>query len=364
MALDAVKNFSKVTVSGTYNANQYQITVSDGSRFPDPSTAGQYNIVWYNDTDYPDPADDPNAEIDRVIAVSGNVLTLANSGGNRTPQEGTSATTKNLPNRVYKIILGLTAKMITDIQSAINAKAQAGDNVSVFVNDAGYITASGADARIDAQKAQPSGLATLGSDGLIPTSQLPPLAITDTFVVASEVDMLALTAQVGDVAIRTDINETFILAASPASTLANWKQILTPAAPVQSISNTDETIDVSSPSGNVIVSLKRTPITVTYSSTITPTISGALSIQRIIATGDLTINIPTGGTDGANLELWITASGADRQLTLNAGIKIPTSSVFTSPQVISSGKKAKLLLQYDATLNGGQWELTSFINGY
>ena len=364
MTLDTAKNFSKVTVSGTYSASQYQVTVSDATRLPDPAVAGQYNIVWYNDTNYPDPADDPNVEIDRVIAVSGNVLTLANSGGNRTPQEGTSATTKNLPNRVYKIILGLTAKMISDIQTAINAKAQAGDNVSVFVNDAGYITASGADARISLQKAQPNGLATLDNGGLIPTSQLPPLAITDTFVVASEVDMLALTAQVGDVAIRTDINKTFILATSPASTLSNWKQILTPTAPVQSISNSDGTIEVSSPTGNPVVSLKRTPVSVNYDSTITPSISGAFSLKRIIATGDLTIAVPTGGTDGANLELWITASGADRSLSLNAGIKVPTSSVFTSPQTISSGKKAKLLLQYDATLNGGQWELTSFVNGY
>lgn len=133
---------------------------------------------------------------------------------------------------------------------------------------------------------------------------------------------------------------------------------------VDSVSNSDGTLTISPTTGAVVASLKRTPVSVTYASTITPTISGALSIQRIIATGDLTINIPTGGTDGANLELWITASGGDRQLTLKAGIKIPTSSVFTSPQTISSGKKAKLLLQYDATLNGGQWELTSFVNGY
>jgi hypothetical protein len=40
--------------------------------------------------------------------------------------------------------------------------------------------------------------------------------------------MLTLTAERGDVAIRTDVNQTFILSAEPAATLANWKQLLFP----------------------------------------------------------------------------------------------------------------------------------------
>ena len=75
-----------------------------------------------------------------------------------------------------------------------------------------------------------SGVASLDGSGLVPTSQIPPLAISDTFVVASQAAMLALTAQVGDVAVRTDVTKTFILQAVPASTLANWIQILTPPA--------------------------------------------------------------------------------------------------------------------------------------
>lgn len=79
------------------------------------------------------------------------------------------------------------------------------------------------------QKDAPNGVATLGSDSKVPTSQLPALAITDTFVVASQAAMLALTAQRGDVAIRTDFtpSRTFILAADPATTLSNWIQIET-----------------------------------------------------------------------------------------------------------------------------------------
>lgn len=75
-----------------------------------------------------------------------------------------------------------------------------------------------------------NGVASLDGSGLVPTSQIPPLAINDTFVVASQAAMLALTAQVGDVAVRTDETKTYILQTSPATTVANWVQILTPPA--------------------------------------------------------------------------------------------------------------------------------------
>ena len=78
------------------------------------------------------------------------------------------------------------------------------------------------------QKGVANGLATLDSSGVIPVSQLPPIVITDTFQVSSESAMLALVAQRGDVCVRSDLSNTFILAAEPASTLANWVQILTP----------------------------------------------------------------------------------------------------------------------------------------
>jgi hypothetical protein len=95
--------------------------------------------------------------------------------------------------------------------------------------------ATAADARIGIQKGVANGLATLGSDNKIPNSQLPALAITDTFPVASQAAMLALTAEVGDVAVRTDLNKTFILRIAGATTLANWQELLTPTDAVFSV---------------------------------------------------------------------------------------------------------------------------------
>ena len=70
----------------------------------------------------------------------------------------------------------------------------------------------------------------------IPADYLPSVALTDTFVVTNTTAMTGLVAQVGDIAIVTEISKTFVLAADPASTLANWKEILTPADGVQSVS--------------------------------------------------------------------------------------------------------------------------------
>jgi hypothetical protein len=88
---------------------------------------------------------------------------------------------------------------------------------------------------ITTQKGAVNGIASLDGSGLIPTNQLPALAITQTSVVASQAAMLALTAQVGDVAVRTDVNKSFILTAEPATTLGNWQELLTPTDSVLSV---------------------------------------------------------------------------------------------------------------------------------
>lgn len=71
--------------------------------------------------------------------------------------------------------------------------------------------------------------------GTVPTSALPALAITDTFTVGGQAAMLALTAQRGDVAVRSDLVAAFILAAEPATVLANWVRLPTPVDAVLSV---------------------------------------------------------------------------------------------------------------------------------
>ena len=105
----------------------------------------------------------------------------------------------------------------------------------------------------------------LGSDGKLADSVIPAVAITETFVVASQAEMLALNAQAGDVAVRTDTNRSYILQKTPASTLDNWKELLTP---------TDSVLSVNGKTGNVVISGSDVIATFTQATTRTNIASG------------------------------------------------------------------------------------------
>lgn len=79
--------------------------------------------------------------------------------------------------------------------------------------------------------------------GYVPTSQLPALAYTAVNTVANQAAMLALTGiQPGDLAVRTDGAGTFVLAADPPSTLANWVLLNAPTDVVTSVNSQTGTV--------------------------------------------------------------------------------------------------------------------------
>jgi hypothetical protein len=90
------------------------------------------------------------------------------------------------------------------------------------------------------------GVASLDGSGLIPQAQLPLTAVTSVQVVASQAAMLALTAEVGDIAVRTDVNKTFILKTAGATVLANWQEMLTPTDSVLSVDGNTGAVDLTS----------------------------------------------------------------------------------------------------------------------
>ena len=86
----------------------------------------------------------------------------------------------------------------------------------------------------------------LDSDGTLPNSVIPRIALTNTFVVSSEAEMLKLTtAQIGDVCIRNDLSKTFILREDPYSTLANWEELKTPTDKVTSVNGKTGAVTIS-----------------------------------------------------------------------------------------------------------------------
>ena len=115
--LDPAYNFITVDVSGGYSSSDVVI-IGDSSNvsfMPNPSTEGEYNMVWWNFTDYKNPSDDPYVEIVRVTAINyiNDEITVTRA------QEDTLASNKNISGKAYKMILGFTKKMRDDIENYI-----------------------------------------------------------------------------------------------------------------------------------------------------------------------------------------------------------------------------------------------------
>lgn len=81
-----------------------------------------------------------------------------------------------------------------------------------------------------------NGVASLGSDGKIPSTQLPAIAIVDYLgTAANEAAMLALTGQKGDWAQRTDLGTMWFIIGDDPTDLASWREMTYPTAPVSSV---------------------------------------------------------------------------------------------------------------------------------
>ncbi len=119
---------------------------------------------------------------------------------------------------------------------AVNTKVSNIDNTSDLNKPISTATQTALNLKENtANKNIANGYAGLGSDGKLISSQLPSITITDTFVVGSQSAMLSLVAETGDVAVRTDVNKSFILQGDTPSDLADWQELLTPTSTVSSV---------------------------------------------------------------------------------------------------------------------------------
>ena len=89
-----------------------------------------------------------------------------------------------------------------------------GTGITVNANDVAVNTTV---IQAKSEKGVANGYAPLDGNNLVPTVHMPPLAVNEVFVVASQAAMLALTAQRGDMAIRTDNGKTYVLSTDAPS---------------------------------------------------------------------------------------------------------------------------------------------------
>ena len=130
---DAKKNFAKVTVSTGYDASATSIVLATdhGARLPQPSSDGEFNLVWWNNSDYGDPTDDPNKEIVRCTARSTDTLTVTRN------QESSGASVKNAAGKTYRMALTITKKVMDDITNSLSLVTGGADGTYYGITQTG-----------------------------------------------------------------------------------------------------------------------------------------------------------------------------------------------------------------------------------
>lgn len=213
-----------------------------------------------------------------------------------------------------------------------------------------------------AEKGKPNGYAGLDKDGKIPTEQLPPIAITETYVVNTQAAMLALSAQVGDVAIRTDLSKSFILQNEPASTLANWQELLTPTDAVQSVAGKTGVVTLTKSDvglGNLDNTADSTKKVLSASKLTTPRTINGVSFD---GSANITIKDDTKEpkiTVGTSSQMWIGTKKWVSILTtiqsvLLTGLSTATNSAITaSDTIIKAFGKLQAQINARLPLKGG-----------
>lgn len=314
----------------------------------------------------------------------------------------------------------LTSADLTDATTTGKALVTAANAAAVAAAAGLPLVNNTSDASKPVSTAQAAALAAKADlvGGLIPTAQIPALALTAAQVVASQAAMLALTSsqvQPGDLAVRTDGAGTFILTATDPSQLSSWTRLNSPTDLVTSVagqvgtvvlaksdvglSHVDDTSDLSKPvstaqaQADSLAAQKsanlsdlaspaaartnlglpglyqaigaRAPLidTIPYAPTITPDASLG-NTKRVTATGNMTVNAPSNPTEGQTLCLEVLSAGGGFQVTLQAGASqsFAFGTDITSIPAGVTGKTQRIYVTYRSTTS--RWEVVSVLNGF
>jgi len=135
------------------------------------------------------------------VATSGDHVDLANKGTNTHTQIDSHISNTSNPHSVDKTDVGLSNVPNTDCTNASNI-----------------------------------------TTGTLSSSVLPPVALTEVAVYASEALMLAATTEEGDVAVRSDLNKSYMHNGSSTGTMADWTELQTPTDSVLSVNGETGTV--------------------------------------------------------------------------------------------------------------------------
>lgn len=207
------------------------------------------------------------------------------------------------------------------------------------------------------QKAAANGVATLGPDSKIPGAQLPSLAIGEVLTADGQAAMLALTAQRGDVAVRTDLNPDgfFLLTSDSPGTLADWVQVTAPGA-VVSVNGQTGAVDLS---GTFVETPDGSPITA-GSIVTAEAATGSQAAQRFLLKlrqGVSASMLVLGDSTGNEATEWVYLTAvalAARYPALTVRYRLwnDGGAVYDAPTTIAAGSGAGVLDIYNCSVAG------------
>ena len=119
-----------------------------------------------------------------------------------------------------------------DAATAAAGAQSTADTHSARTDNPHGVTAAQVGAIATSARGAADGVCDLDGDGKVPIARLPAIAISEVFVVNSEAAQLALDADEGDFAVRTDPDphETYIHNGGTSGTMADWTWISLPDA--------------------------------------------------------------------------------------------------------------------------------------
>ncbi len=178
------------------------------------------------------------------------------------------------------------------------------------------------------EKAANNGVATLGADGKIPSTQIPATSFSRVDVVTSEAAMLLLPVTLtGSFAIRTDVNKSFVLSQLPASSILNWVEIVAPGTVTSVNGQTGPAISLTT--ADIGTSINKNYVTDVMLSGVLSNTSGTNTGDQDLSSFATTINLNLkANTTDVNTSLALKANILD--VTSSLSLKANASDVATS----------------------------------
>ena len=208
------------------------------------------------------------------------------------------------------------------------------------------------------EKGSANGFASLNSLGKVPNAQMPDISITDTYVVLTEAEMLGITCQTGDVAVRVDLNKCFILKGTNPTQLGDWQELLSPVSQLLSVSVSAPLVNAGTAGAPIITLPEATTTTAGYISSTYLSKLDALPADAnnyVHPTGDGALHVPATGTTSNNKVL--TAGATEGSLSWQTPAT-GVASVSANTPLLSSGGTAPVI-SMPAAANGVSGYLTS-----